>query len=94
MPKQFSPELRRDVVGAARSSGLAQPQVGPDLGISENTVQRWVKQANLDDGQVEGATSAEEAELVALRRRVRVLGQEVEILSRATAHFEKDTARK
>ena len=43
---------------------------------------------------VEGATSVGQAELVALRRRARVLGQEVEILRRATAYFAKDAAPK
>jgi transposase-like protein len=57
-------------------------------------VQRWVKQANIDDGLAEGATSVEQAELVALRRRARVLEQEVEILRRATAYFAKDAAPK
>lgn len=94
MPKQFPPGFRRDVVEVARSSGLTQAQVAHDFGISENTVQRWVKQANIDDGQVEGATSVEQAELVALRRRARVLEQEVEILRRATAYFAKDAAPK
>lgn len=94
MPKQFPPGFRRDVVEVARSSGLTQAQVAHDFGISENTVQRWVKQANVDDGLVEGATSGEQAELVALRRRARVLEQEVEILRRATAYFAKDAAPK
>jgi len=94
MPKQFPPWFRRDVVEVARSSGLTQAQVARDFGISENSVARWVKQANIDDGLVEGATSVEQAELVALRRRARVLEQEVEILRRATAYFAKDAAPK
>jgi transposase-like protein len=94
MPEQFPPGFRRDVVEVARSSGLTQAQVAHDFGISENTVQRWVKQANIDDGLAEGATSVEQAELVALRRRARVLEQEVEILRRATAYFAKDAAPK
>ena len=92
MPKHFPPEFKRDVVAVARSSGLTQAQVARDFGISENSVARWVKQANVDDGLVEGATSGEQAELVALRRRARVLEQEVEILRRATAYFADDAA--
>lgn len=94
MPKHFPPEFKRDVVAVARSSGLTQVQVARDFGVSENSVARWVKQANVDDGLVEGATSGEQAELVALRRRARVLEQEVEILRRATAYFAKDAAPK
>ncbi len=94
MPKHFPQEFKRDVVAVARSSGLTQAQVARDFGISEHSVARWVKQANIDDGLVEGATSVEQAELVALRRRARVLEQEVEILRRATAYFAKDAAPK
>jgi transposase len=43
---------------------------------------------------VEGTTTAEQDELTALRRRNRVLEQEVEILRRATAYFAKDAAPK
>jgi len=94
MPKHFPQEFKRDVVAVARSSCLTQAQVARDFGISEHLVARWVKQANIDDGLVEGATSVEQAELVALRRRARVLEQEVEILRRATAYFAKDAAPK
>ncbi len=96
MPKHFPPEFKRDVVGGAvaRSSGLTQAQVAREFGVSENTVARWVQQANVDEGLVEGATSVEQAELVALRLRARLLEQEVEILPRATAYFAKDAAPK
>ncbi len=90
MPKHFPQEFKRDVVAVARSSGLTQAQVARDFGISEHSVARWVKQANIDDGQVESATSVEQAQLVALRRRARVFEQEVEILRRAAAFFAKD----
>lgn len=45
-------------------------------------------------GSGERATSGEQAELIALRRRARVLEQEVEILRHATAYFAKDAAPK
>jgi transposase len=57
-------------------------------------VQRWLKQADIDDGIVEGTTTSEQDELAALKRRNRVLEQEVEILRRATAYFAKDAAPK
>jgi transposase-like protein len=80
------------VVAVARTSGLTQDQIAEDFGISSRSFQRWVKQANIDDGVLEGTTSAAQDELVALGRRSRVLEQEVEILRRATAHFAKDAA--
>jgi transposase len=94
MPKRYPAEFKRDVVMVARTSGLSHAQIAEDFGISEHSVQRWLKQANIDDGVVEGTTTTEQDELVALRRRNRVLEQEVEILRRATAYFAKDAAPK
>jgi transposase len=57
-------------------------------------VRRWVRQADIDDGIKDGLTTAEQSELVQLRRDKRRLEQEVEILRRATAYFAKDAAPK
>jgi transposase-like protein len=94
MPKNYPPEFKRDVVMVARTSGLTQAEVARAFGISEHSVQRWLKQADIDDGVTEGATTDQQAELAALKRRNRVLEQEVEILRRATAYFAKDAAPK
>ena len=94
MPAKYPEEFKRDVVAVARTSGLSQDQIARDFGISSHSVQRWVKQANIDDGVIEGTTTSEQDELVALKRRNRVLEQEVEILRRATAYFAKDAAPK
>jgi transposase len=94
MPKRYPPEFKRDVVMVARTSGLTHAQIAEDFGISEHSVQRWLKQADIDDGVVEGTTTTEQDELVALKHRNRVLEQEVEILRRATAYFAKDAAPK
>ena len=94
MPKRYPIEFKRDVVHVARNSGLTHGQIAEDFGISEHSVQRWLKQADIDDGVVEGTTTSEQDQLVALKRRNRVLEQEVEILRRATAYFAKDAAPK
>jgi transposase-like protein len=94
MPTKYPEEFKRDVVAVARTSGLSQDQIARDFGISTHSVQRWLKQADIDDGVVEGTTSSEQDELTALKRRNRVLEQEVEILRRATAYFAKDAAPK
>ncbi len=94
MPKHYLQEFKHDVVAVARSSGLTQAQVARGFGVSDKSVARGVQQANVDDGLVEGATSGEQADLVALGHRARVLEQEVEILRRATAYFAKVAAQK
>ncbi len=69
-------------------------EVAADFGISIESVRRWKRQAEVDDGIVDGLTSTEQSEIVQLRRDKRRLEQEVEILRRATAYFAKDAAPK
>jgi transposase-like protein len=94
MPKKFPPEFKRDVVGVARRGDLTRAEVAADFGLSESTVHRWVHQAEIDDGIRDGQTSAEQAEIVQLRRKTRRLEMENEILRRAAAYFAKDALPK
>ena len=87
MPKKFPLEFKRDVVRVARRGDLKQAEVAVDFGISEESVRRWLKQADIDDGVVDGQTSSEQNELVQLRRDKRRLEMENEILRRAAAYF-------
>ena len=56
-------------------------------GISESCLQTWLTQADRDDGVRSGPTTGEQAELRELRRRVRLLEQENEVLRRAAAYL-------
>jgi transposase len=87
VPKKFPPEFKRDVVRVARRGDLSQAEVAADFDISVESVRRWVRQADIDDGVVDGQTSAEQNELVQLRREKRRLEMENEILRRAAACF-------
>ena len=62
-------------------------RVAEQLGIGVESVRLWVKQAEIDDGQRPGTTSAEAAELKALRQEVRELRRANEILRKASAYF-------
>ena len=94
MPKAFPAEFRRDVVAVARKGGLSIAQVAKDFGVSESCLQRWLKQADIDDGVRPGVTVSESAELRELRKRNRTLEMENEILRRAAAYFAKETLPK
>jgi transposase-like protein len=65
-------------------------QIATDLGISESCLRRWMDVADVDEGHRPGLTTDEKAELVALRRKNRVLELENEILKRAAAYFAKE----
>lgn len=87
MLKKFSEEFKCDVVRVARRGDLTLPEVAANFDVSVESVRRWVWQADVDDGVVDGQTSSEQNELVALRRKTRRLEQENEILRRAAAYF-------
>jgi transposase len=94
VPKAFPLEFRRDVIAVARKSDDSIAKVAKDFGISESCLQRWLAQADVEDGVRAGVPAGESAELRELRRRNRQLEQEVEILRRAAAYFAKDIAPK
>jgi transposase len=94
MPKRFPAEFKRDVVTVARRGELSFAEVAADFDISIESVRRWVRQAEVDDGVRDGLTTAEQAEVVQLRRDKRRLEMENEILRRAAAFFAKDSLPK
>ncbi len=94
MPKKFPPEFKRDVVAVARRGDLSVAEVASDFDISVESVRRWMRQADIDDGIRDGLTTAEQSELVALRRDKRRLEMENEVLRRAAAYFAKDALPK
>jgi transposase len=85
MPKKFPPEFKRDVVTVARRGDLTLAEVAADFDVSVESVQRLMRQADIDDGVRDGPTTAEQSELVQLRREKRRLEMESEILRRAAA---------
>jgi len=87
MPKKFPPEFTRDVVTVARRGDLTVPEVTADVDVSEESGSRRVKKADVADGIVGGQTSTKQSELVQLRRKMRRLEMENEILRRAASYF-------
>ena len=94
MPKAFPPEFRRDVVAVARKGEARISQIAKDFGISESCLHRWLNLADIADGVGPGVAATESAEMRELKKRNRVLEQEVEILRRAAAYFAKDISPK
>ena len=94
MPKTkrpYPPEFRDEAVRLVRASGRPVKEIAADLDVSEQRLRNWVFAAQVDGGEREGLSTDERTELRELRRRVRVLEQEREILKKAAAWFAKET---
>ena len=91
----YASEFKAEAIALVRrgaTTGVSMAQVARDLGLSPDTLRGWVKQAQVDGGEREGFTTEEHDELARLRRRVRVLEEEREILRKATAFFAAESA--
>ena len=92
VPPPYPPEVREEAVRLVRDGGMNFGAVAKVVGCSDQSVRTWVAQADRDSGRrSDGLTTDERSELSALRRRVRVLEQEKEILKKAAAWFAKET---
>ncbi len=85
-PKEFKEEATR----LTRSSEKPLAQISRELDVSEQTLRNWRKQEEIDEGEREGLTTEEREELGRLRRKVKVLEQEKEVLRKATAFFARE----
>src|SRR3954451_5244237 len=82
MPAPYSLEFRREAVELLKRSGKSVPQLAAELGVSPQSLRNWSRQIDVDDGRAEGLTSDEREELRRLRREVRTLTEEREILKK------------
>jgi transposase len=88
--REFTAEFKAEVVGLCRSGEKGIGQVARDLGLTESSVRHWVAQAEIDAGRREGLTTSEREELGRLRKEIRVVREERDILKRATVFFAKE----
>jgi transposase len=87
----YPPEFRAEAVRLVRAEGASARRVANDLGVHEETLRLWVRQADVDTGRRDGLTTTERAELTQLRRENRLLKEEREILKKAAAFFAKES---
>ncbi|GAA3411437.1 transposase [Streptosporangium vulgare] len=93
MPNNYPPEFRRQMVELVRA-GRSPEELAKEFEPSAQSIRLWVRQAGLDDGRrADGLTSAEKDELARLRREVKLLREEKEILRKAAVFFARQTDR-
>ena len=90
-PPPYPAEFREEAVRLARSSGKRTSEIAADLGVSYETLRKWLKQDQVDGGNAPGLTTSEREELRKLRRENRIPKEEREILRKAAAYFARET---
>ena len=90
--RTFTDEFKAKAVELVRSSGKSINAIAGDLDLLPSSLSSWVKQAEVDAGRGKAGalTSDEKEELSRLRKEVRVLKEEREILKKAAAFFAKE----
>jgi transposase len=94
MPRTRAPypaEFRRQMVELVRS-GRTPEELAKEFEPSAQAIRNWVSRADRDEGRrADGLTTAEREELRRLRREIRQLKIEREILAKAAAWFARET---
>ncbi len=90
----YPPEFRAEAVELIRSGTKSFRELSRDLGISDQTLRNWVRQADVDTGRRhDGLTTGEREELRRLRAENRTLRMERDLLKKAAVFFAKDGDR-
>ena len=103
MPGKYDQETKarairlvREHAGDYASEWAAITAVAGRLGMSGETLRKWIRQAGADAGQAPGVSSEAVREVRELRRKNRELEQTIEVLKAATSFFarERDPRRR
>ncbi|UKL04175.1 MULTISPECIES: IS3 family transposase [unclassified Streptomyces] len=87
---KYSAEFRADAVALARSSGRPVSRIAAELGVNHETLRQWIKTAENAERPEALAESTRDAEIAALRKQVRELEMERDILRRAAKYCGRD----
>ena len=90
--RSFTDDYKAGAVRVVLDEGRTVAEAARDLGVTESSLRNWVEQARADRTKGKtGLTTAEREELVRLRKELRIVQEEREILKKATAFFAKQS---
>jgi|ERR1700733_1205642 transposase-like protein len=92
--RRFTPEFKADAVRLCTAGGKTIAEVTKQFDLTETALREWVRRAAVDvgSGPPGALTTAERAELTELRKRVKRLEMERDILKKATSFFARENA--
>jgi transposase len=97
MPSRFDRETRakavrlvRDHVGDYESEWAAIKAVSARLGTSAEMLRRWIRQSNVDAGEVSGVSTESAREIRELKRKCAELERTIEVLKAAASFFARE----
>jgi transposase len=90
--RKFTPEFKADAVRLCTTGGKTIAEVTKQFDLTETALREWVRRAEVDagNGPPDALTTAERGELAELRKRVKRLEMERDILKKATAFFARE----
>jgi transposase len=86
MPRRYPAEVRRQVIELARS-GTRVKQLAVTFQVSEGAIYNWLKQDRIDRGEAEGASTSQQLEAAAAKRRIRQLETELAVARKVNEVF-------
>jgi len=91
--QKFSKEFKADAVSLVLEQGYTNSEVGRRLGIHHSSVARWVREHRERQESTDGLTRGDiEAENRRLKKEIKRLEMEREILKKAAAFFAKESS--
>lgn len=93
MARRYPREFKAAVVRVARQGDAPLSQIARDFGVSEASLHNWLRAADVEDGKRAGMTREESAELHEVKKRLRLLEQENEVLRKAAAYLSQGNIR-
>jgi len=91
--RKFTPEFKLEAVKLVRERGMTATQAARDLGLHENVLCKWVKDAKAHGTQAfpgQGRMRPDDAEVARLKRELAKVRTERDILKKAIAYFAKE----
>src|ERR1019366_8751291 len=90
---RYPKEFRKDAAALVIDQRRTVADVAKELGLVEQTLGNWVRQEKADRGERDGLSSEEREEMARLRREVKRLTMERDLLKRSVAFWVKELDR-